>query len=141
MYTHSARPALPTPSQVGTPCWNSLTPGADFRGLASANPNVSLCWEGGSAATGHGGAFLNNHNWVEVHDGTGAAPYTRSAHCFGPLPSPFYCSVICARPSAGHVWAPRARTQVRPPTSLFRPAAIPLSSLSWHPLYRHRLCS
>lgn len=53
--------------QAGTPCWNSVYGGVDFRGLSQANPNVSLCWHGGSAATGHGGGFLNNHNWVEVY--------------------------------------------------------------------------
>lgn len=51
---------------AGTPCWNSVYSGVDFRGLAITNPNVSLCWHGGSAARGHGGGWLNNHNWVEV---------------------------------------------------------------------------
>ena len=52
--------------QAGTPCWNSVYSGVDYRGLSARNPNVSLCWHGGSSATGHGGGFLNNHNWVEV---------------------------------------------------------------------------
>ena len=53
--------------QAGTPCWNSIYEGDDFRGRASGNPNVSLCWHGGSSARGHGGGFLNNHNWAEVY--------------------------------------------------------------------------
>lgn len=93
-YQRHSSPPTPTPcpmralgpAQVGTPCWNSHTPAADFRGLAYANPNVRRCWDGGSDASGHGGAFLNNHNWVEVHDGSGAEPATRSATL--PLPSP-----------------------------------------------------
>lgn len=52
--------------QAGTPCWNSIFEGVDFRGLSAQNANVSLCWQGGSRERGHGGAFLNNHNWVEV---------------------------------------------------------------------------
>ena len=52
--------------QAGTPCWNSIYSGRDFRGLASTNPNVSLCWNGGSSTLGHGGGFLNNHNWAEA---------------------------------------------------------------------------
>jgi len=51
---------------VGTPCWNAVYEGTDFRGRARANSNVSLCWAGGSRSRGHGGGFLNNHNWVEV---------------------------------------------------------------------------
>ena len=54
--------------QAGTPCWNSEYSGVDYRGLASENENVRLCWHGGSAARGHGGGFLNNHNWVEYYD-------------------------------------------------------------------------
>ena len=53
--------------QAGTPCWNAPLGGVDFRGLAATNPNVSLCWHGGSAARGHGGNFLNNHNWCAAH--------------------------------------------------------------------------
>ena len=49
--------------QAGTPCWNSVFEGVDFRGLARRNPNVSDCWSGSSAALGHGGGYLNNHNW------------------------------------------------------------------------------
>ena len=52
--------------QAGTPCWNSVYSGRDFRGLATSNPNVTLCWHGGSDELGHGGGFLNNHNWVEI---------------------------------------------------------------------------
>ena len=48
--------------QAGTPCWNSIYEGVDFRGRASTNPNVSLCWQGGSSARGHGAGYLNNHN-------------------------------------------------------------------------------
>ena len=54
--------------QAGTPCWNSEYSGVDYRGLASENENVRLCWHGGSVARGHGGGFLNNHNWVEYYD-------------------------------------------------------------------------
>ena len=53
--------------QAGTPCWNSVFEGVDFRGRASSNGNVSLCWHGGSAKRGHGGGFLNNHNWAEIY--------------------------------------------------------------------------
>jgi hypothetical protein len=61
--------ALGVPArQAGTPCWNSQLGGVDFRGLAATNKNVSLCWHGGSATRGHGGNFLNNHNWVEFYD-------------------------------------------------------------------------
>ncbi len=54
--------------QAGTPCWNSIYMGVDFRGLAASNPNVSLCWRGGSDARGHGAGWLNNHQWVEYFD-------------------------------------------------------------------------
>ena len=56
--------------QVGTPCWNSVYAGTDFRGLAKDNPNVSVCWHGGigSKSGKVGGGFLNNHNWVEYYD-------------------------------------------------------------------------
>ena len=66
--------------QVGTPCWNSVYSGRDYRGLASANPNVSLCWHGGSTALGHGGGFLNNHNWAEVFLPSSAGSSARWAH-------------------------------------------------------------
>lgn len=49
--------------QAGTPCWNS----GEFAGLAKENPNVTLCWHGGTA-TEVGASFLNNHNWVEYWD-------------------------------------------------------------------------
>ena len=65
--------------QVGTPCWNSVYAGRDFRGLASVNANVSLCWSAGSSKLGHGGGFLNNHNWVEVYvpaSSTGASSWS-----------------------------------------------------------------
>ena len=52
--------------QAGTPCWNSVYGGYDYRGLSSGNSNVSLCWNGGSDQLGHGGGFLNNHNWAEI---------------------------------------------------------------------------
>ena len=65
--------------QAGTPCWNSVFEGVDFRGRASDNPNVTLCWHAGlNAKSGvdKGGinSFLNNHNWAEVwqSDGTWA---------------------------------------------------------------------
>lgn len=55
--------------QVGSPCWNSVYGGMDFRGLAKDNTNVSLCWKGGVGSNkGVGGIFLNNHNWVEYWD-------------------------------------------------------------------------
>jgi len=63
--TYVARSVGIPARQVGTPCWNSIYSGVDYRGLAKHNPNVSLCWNGGSAKRGHGGGFLNNHNWVE----------------------------------------------------------------------------
>eukprot|EP00965_Chrysotila_dentata_P025981 861777-Pleurochrysis_carterae.AAC.1 len=62
---------LPLPSSLfriakaGTPCWNSVFGGIDYRGLAISNKKVSICWAGGSAESGHGGKYLNNHNWVE----------------------------------------------------------------------------
>jgi hypothetical protein len=31
--------------QVGTPCWNSVFQGIDYRSLATQNPNVSSCWQ------------------------------------------------------------------------------------------------
>jgi len=64
--TYVARSVGIPARQAGTPCWNSVYGGVDYRGLAIHNPNVSLCWHGGSSALGHGGGFLNNHNWVEV---------------------------------------------------------------------------
>ena len=72
--TYVARSVGIPARQAGTPCWNSVYSGVDFRGLATANPNVSLCWQGGSTARGHGGGFLNNHNWVEVYLPASAAP-------------------------------------------------------------------
>ena len=56
--------------QAGTPCWN----GGNFGGLASRNPNVSVCWHGGSSALGHGGQYLYNHNWAEVFVPPSALP-------------------------------------------------------------------
>lgn len=49
--------------QAGSPCWNT----GQFQGLASENPNVTECWTGGPPGN-TGGAFLNNHNWVEWWD-------------------------------------------------------------------------
>jgi hypothetical protein len=67
MVTYVARAVGIAARQAGTPCWNSVYQGVDYRGLADANPNVSVCWSGGSDATGYGGDFLNNHNWVEYY--------------------------------------------------------------------------
>uniref|UniRef100_A0A6B2L825 Transglutaminase-like domain-containing protein n=1 Tax=Arcella intermedia TaxID=1963864 RepID=A0A6B2L825_9EUKA len=52
---------------VGTPCWNT----GQFAGLAKDNPRVHDCWNGGDGTT-YGGAFLNNHNWVEYWDDVNA---------------------------------------------------------------------
>merc|ERR1719345_255070 len=57
----SALKAVGVPArQVGSPCWNI----GEFAGSATDNPNVSLCWSGGSPSS-PGGKNLNNHNWVE----------------------------------------------------------------------------
>ena len=67
MLSYVARAVGVPARQAGTPCWNSVGGGGvDYRGRAATNPNVSLCWAGGSADRGHGGGFLNNHNWAEV---------------------------------------------------------------------------
>ena len=56
--TYSLR-AIGVPArQSGTPCWNSVYSGTDYRGLALDNANVSLCWHGGDGQT-TGGGFLN----------------------------------------------------------------------------------
>eukprot|EP00929_Paragymnodinium_shiwhaense_P075772 TRINITY_DN38784_c0_g2_i1.p1 TRINITY_DN38784_c0_g2~~TRINITY_DN38784_c0_g2_i1.p1 ORF type:complete len:453 (+),score=65.79 TRINITY_DN38784_c0_g2_i1:75-1433(+) len=61
----SALKAVGVPArQVGSPCWNT----GDFKGLATENPNVTLCWHGGKAGGPHGGGYLWNHNWVEYWD-------------------------------------------------------------------------
>ena len=65
--TYVARAVGLPARQVGTPCWNSVFEGVDFRGRAAHNPNVSTCWRGGTRDAGHGGRFLNNHNWVEIY--------------------------------------------------------------------------
>ena len=65
--TYVARSVGLPARQAGTPCWNSEYSGVDFRGLSHSNKNVSLCWHGGSSERGHGGGFLNNHNWAEVY--------------------------------------------------------------------------
>ena len=70
--TYSLRAVGVPARQAGTPCWNSVFDGTDFRGLAADNANVSLCWRGGDGATS-GGGFLNNHNWVEWWDSARAA--------------------------------------------------------------------
>jgi len=67
MVTYVARAVGLPARQAGTPCWNSVYASVDYRGLALTNPNVSLCWGGGSDSRGHGGGFLNNHNWCEVY--------------------------------------------------------------------------
>ncbi|CAJ1383770.1 unnamed protein product [Effrenium voratum] len=60
----SALRAVGVPArEVGSPCWNT----GIFAGLATSNPNVSQCWQGGTS-TQVGGQYLNNHNWVEYWD-------------------------------------------------------------------------
>ena len=60
MFTYIARSVGIPARQVGTPCWNQVTEGVDYRGLAAGNPNVSLCWRGGSDARGHVRRQLSN---------------------------------------------------------------------------------
>jgi hypothetical protein len=63
LHVYAAR-AVGIPARVvGAPCWNSN----EFVGLARDNPNVSQCWHGGVGNT-TGGAFLDNHNWLEFWD-------------------------------------------------------------------------
>lgn len=63
----SALKAVGVPArEVGSPCWNT----GEFSGLASANPNVSACWQAGANGES-GGKYLNNHNWVEYWDNQG----------------------------------------------------------------------
>jgi len=75
LVTYIARAVGIPARQAGTPCWNSVYQGVDFRGLATANSNVSLCWHAGLHSQGGtvGGGFLNNHNWVEWYDDRVAA--------------------------------------------------------------------
>ena len=63
MLTYVARSLGVPARQVGSPCWNSIYGDIDFRGLASENANVSLCWKGGVGSKNGqvGGTFLNNH--------------------------------------------------------------------------------
>ena len=70
MVTYLARSVGIPARQTGTPCWNSVFGGIDYRGLARDNPNVSTCWSGGlHGGRGKvGGGMLNNHNWVEWWD-------------------------------------------------------------------------
>jgi transglutaminase-like putative cysteine protease len=63
MLTYVARSVGIPARQVGTPCWNS----GEFSGLAVDNPNVTQCWAAGNGSV-FGGAYLNNHNWVEYFD-------------------------------------------------------------------------
>ena len=61
--------ALGIPARVvGSGCWNT----GNFKGLATENKNLSLCWNGGhEGAEGPvGGPYLWNHNWVEIWDNT-----------------------------------------------------------------------
>merc|ERR1740117_1394461 len=60
LLTYVARAVGIPARQVGTPCWNT----GEFAGLATNNPNVSSCWQGGKG-NDVGGKYLNNHNWVE----------------------------------------------------------------------------
>jgi hypothetical protein len=68
--TYMARAVGIPARQTGTPCWNSIFGGVDYRGLAKDNGNVSVCWHGGIGSKGGkvGGNFLNNHNWMEYWD-------------------------------------------------------------------------
>ena len=88
--------------QSGTPCWNSVY-GRDFRGLAVHNPNVTLCWHGGSTDLGHGGGFLNNHNWVEVYLPASGSSAARWAHINVPPDSKTPDTGLCGafEPSQG----------------------------------------
>ncbi|CAE8689458.1 unnamed protein product [Polarella glacialis] len=62
--------ALGVPArEVGSPCWNT----GEFAGLATSNPNVSMCWQGGIPGAVAGGTYLNNHNWVEYWDNSAGA--------------------------------------------------------------------
>ena len=88
--------------QSGTPCWNSVY-GRDFRGLALHNPNVTLCWHGGATDLGHGGGFLNNHNWVEVYLPASGSSAARWAHINVPPDSKTPDTGLCGafEPSQG----------------------------------------
>lgn len=77
MVTYVARSVGIPARQSGTPCWNSVFEGVDFRGRAVDNGNVSLCWHAGlNSKTGvdKGGinGFLNNHNWAEIWQSDGS---------------------------------------------------------------------
>ena len=85
--TYVARSVGLPARQAGTPCWNSVYSGTNFTGLAKDNPNVSLCWQGGSAEAGHGGGYLNNHNWAEIYlPGDSPTPPIREAWAFVNVP-------------------------------------------------------
>ena len=78
MLTYVARSVGIPARQSGTPCWNSVFEGVDYRGTAANNANVTKCWHAGlnSQNVNKGGinSYLNNHNWCEIwqNDGTWA---------------------------------------------------------------------
>eukprot|EP00939_MAST-03C_sp_MAST-3C-sp1_P001401 g1401.t1 len=62
LLTYVARSMGIPARQVGSPCWNTIYEGVDYRGLAKDNSNVSICWNGGigSSSGEVGGSFLNS---------------------------------------------------------------------------------
>jgi len=77
MLTYVARSVGIPARQSGTPCWNSVFEGVDYRGTASANSNVTQCWHAGlhsKTNVNKGGinSYLNNHNWCEIWQNDGA---------------------------------------------------------------------
>jgi hypothetical protein len=76
MLTYIARSVGIPARQAGTPCWNSIFEGIDYRGRASDNSNVTMCWHAGlnSGNVNKGGinSYLNNHNWAEIWQNDGS---------------------------------------------------------------------
>jgi hypothetical protein len=77
MVSYVARSVGIPARQSGTPCWNSVFEGVDFRGRAADNANVTMCWHAGLNSKGSvdkGGinSFLNNHNWAEIWQSDGS---------------------------------------------------------------------
>lgn len=76
--------------EVGSPCWNT----GEFAGLATANPNVSLCWNAGPSSGPFGGKFLNNHNWVEYWDNEAGAWHFLDVATSSSAESTWFCGTF-----------------------------------------------
>ena len=99
MLTYVARSVGIPARQSGTPCWNSIFEGIDYRGRAKDNSNITLCWHAGlnsNTNVNKGGinSYLNNHNWAEIWQNDGSWAWHNDPPTSKSPNSPSLCNYV-----------------------------------------------